>query len=124
MFVSFTVENFRSIKESQTLALRTERLSDVHIDNVAIPEKSNFGILKTAGIYGANASGKSNILLALKAFQEMVSSSNENKLDESLEAYDPFRLDTQSKSASITFEFEFIDSENLRYIYRVVFSRF
>ena len=65
MLINFKVKNFLSIKDLQTLSMvsgATKRKSE------RIVQKTNFGLLKFSAIFGANASGKSNII---KAFQRM-----------------------------------------------------
>ncbi len=72
MIISFSVQNFRSIREKITLDFRAT--SDKHQQEyfvVDIP-KPKMRILKMAMIYGANASGKTSILLALDFFRKMV----------------------------------------------------
>lgn len=126
MIISFTVRNFKSIKEEQTLDFYTENLKDPHIRNVAFPFESDkkFGVLKTLGIYGANASGKSNILNALEELQDIVSFSHRFDLDKKIPSYKPFKLCEKAKKSPTLFELEFIGPNKLRYIYKVVFSEY
>jgi len=76
MIVEFSVKNFRSIKEMQTLSFVATGLksADKHteVDENNIVEKDGLRLLKTVGIYGANASGKSNILKALTNFVSVI----------------------------------------------------
>lgn len=81
MLIDFTVENFRSIKEPVTLsaianpsreAIRPENSAArrrIKPDNIIAPafpvEGRGFELLPVLGIFGANASGKSNVLKAL-----------------------------------------------------------
>ncbi|MEM0992544.1 MAG: ATP-binding protein [Bacteroidota bacterium] len=78
MIVEFSVKNFRSIQHLQTLSFRATNLSSSprykFVDQNNIYEAdANTKLLKTIGIYGANASGKSNIIIALEAFCEVIS---------------------------------------------------
>lgn len=72
MILEFSVKNFRSINEMQTLSFRATGLKSTDenelIDENNITSEGNIKILKTLGIYGANASGKSNIIKALDLF--------------------------------------------------------
>jgi len=77
MLIDFTVENFRSIKEPVTLSAianssrESERLENsatrrrIKPDNIIAPafpvESHGFELLPVIGVFGANASGKSNI---------------------------------------------------------------
>lgn len=72
MIISFSVQNFRSIREEITLDFRAT--SDKHQEQYFIVEipKPKMRILKMAMIYGANASGKTSILLALDFLRKLV----------------------------------------------------
>jgi len=79
MIVEFSVKNYRSIKDLQTLSFRaTDIVSDPEkypdVDKNNIVEVGGTRLLKTVGIYGANASGKSNVLKAFLDFCRIVSS--------------------------------------------------
>ncbi|PKN78760.1 MAG: Abortive infection protein [Candidatus Cloacimonetes bacterium HGW-Cloacimonetes-1] len=72
MIISFSVQNFRSIRDKVTLDFRAT--SDKHQEEyfvVDIP-KPKMRILKMAMIYGANASGKTSILMALDFLRGLV----------------------------------------------------
>jgi len=75
MLIRFRVSNFRSFLEEQELALYPSRVRSFedHVYNTGLDDPS--GILKSALIYGANASGKSNIVKAI-AFSKSVIISN------------------------------------------------
>ncbi|OGB30286.1 MAG: ATPase [Burkholderiales bacterium RIFCSPLOWO2_12_FULL_61_40] len=73
MLIEFSVANFRSFRERQTLSMvATPRLRKR--ENVFKPELKGEkfpDLLKVAVIYGPNASGKSNLLKALGVVQEI-----------------------------------------------------
>ncbi len=73
MLVDFRIKNFRSIKDEQLFSMVSTKQSD-HIDtHTFFPTTSKtLSLVKTAAIYGANAAGKSNVLKALYAMQEIV----------------------------------------------------
>jgi len=81
MILEITINNFRSFKEEQTLLMTAEHsigenaLHKDHLYTNPNKEDSNITILKSCLIYGANASGKSNTLLAFKAIRDLVVSS-------------------------------------------------
>lgn len=124
MIISLTVRNFRSIRDEQTLNLIASKKSDIHKDNIAAPLEGKLNILRTVALFGANASGKSNIVMALHALSYMVSNSSNWKLDEEIDCYEPFRLDEQTKCAPCYFELDFLGPNNLRYIYCVEFTKY
>jgi len=78
MIVEFSVKNFRSIKEMQTISFVATGLKSTNknaeVDENNIVEKDGLRLLKTVGIYGANASGKTNVLKALSHFIEVIRS--------------------------------------------------
>ncbi|MCB5269485.1 MAG: ATP-binding protein [Candidatus Cloacimonetes bacterium] len=79
MIISFSMQNFRSIREKVTLDFRAT--SDKHQEEyfvVDIP-KPRMRILKIAMIYGANASGKTSILLALDFLRKLVIQPQQDK---------------------------------------------
>jgi AAA15 family ATPase/GTPase len=86
MIVEFSVKNFRSIKDLQTLSFvatglkSPEGYKEVDANNIA--QDGDLRLLKTIGIYGANASGKSNIIQALDYFLDAIrhEASNESRL--------------------------------------------
>ena len=65
MLLSFRVENHKSIRDEQQVLL-----TPVYDD--ATPEEADWEALTVTGIFGANASGKSNVLDALGLMQETV----------------------------------------------------
>ena len=65
MIIQFTVENFLSFKEPATLSLAASALKEkqTRSDEIVFElEGTNLSLLKSAVIYGANASGKSNLV--------------------------------------------------------------
>lgn len=77
MIVEFSVKNFRSISDLQTISFVATSLKsskeNESVDKTNIVSDSGMRLLKTVGIYGANASGKSNIIKALEFFCNAVS---------------------------------------------------
>lgn len=98
MLIAFAVENYRSIRDTVTLdmaaAPTTKELPDwVAADGAGttgLSEKSL--LLKAAAIYGANASGKSNVIRAFNTMQMLIEQSAAFKPDQKL-PYAPFRFD-------------------------------
>lgn len=121
MLLRFRCKNFRSIREEQELSLiaaktrideKSESLIDTPFDDLKL--------VRTAAIYGPNASGKSNILAALSAFRQIVSASQRLwKPNGPIPAYDPFLLDEDSRMADTEFEIGLlIDSSIYKYGFR------
>ena len=123
MIISLTIENFRSIRDVQTLNLSAENLSDVHQGNFVLADaRGKIAVLLSAGIWGPNASGKSNVLLALRELVELVSTSHGYELDQPIKAFHPFLLDDGCSRNPVFLELEFIGRDGLRYIYTIEFT--
>jgi hypothetical protein len=122
MLISFSVANFRSFKEKQTIDLRT--IKKFHsaknfANNYFDSKLKNTGeLLKSSAIYGANASGKSNLIKAVYVFNIMAlnleNEMNSRKRNESIKHYEPFALDEDFKKKPTEFEIDFI-AEKTRY---------
>ena len=90
MILEFRVKNYRSIKDEQVLSFISQSKESKSKGNYT---SSAFGdVLKSIAIYGANASGKSNVLRALYNFWEIVAKSAE--IDSNLPSI-PFRFSKQ-----------------------------
>ncbi len=103
MLLNFSVNNFRSIKDTATFSMNTgsNKESD-HSFSVR-----NFHLLNSAVIYGPNASGKSNILRAMGFMRGLIL--NRYKITQSTDnlPHNPFRLNTETEQASSFFEIVF-----------------
>lgn len=76
MLVEFSVQNFCSIRDRQTLSLvasKDKTFLDSHTIETKVSAVSR--LLRSVGVYGANGSGKSNLLSALSVFQWFVATS-------------------------------------------------
>ncbi|MFI3190118.1 abortive phage infection protein [Crenothrix sp. D3] len=128
MIVDFTVSNFRSIKDEQTFSLYVQIAGSHLPENISYPASDKIGVLKSAGLYGANASGKSNLLLAFNALQYIVVRSGDLKEGESI-IHEPYLLAEDSKLLPTRFEVEFfvpseenVQTKAVRYRYCVAFT--
>ena len=112
MLISFSVENFLSIKEKITFTMEaTKYKSDNLIQNAVKIEQIE--LLKSAVIFGPNGSGKSNLIIAMGKMRDIVENSlkNDNII--------PFKFDTIYIDKPTTFEVCFL-YKNI--IYRYGFS--
>lgn len=113
ILLRFTVENFRSIATKKTISFVPLSIKDGPRTNIAQCNTTKY--LKTAAIYGANSSGKSNLIRAIGAMRTIISSSVQiNETDTLL--YDPFLLQQSTTSAPTKYEIEFI-TNNTHYVY-------
>jgi AAA15 family ATPase/GTPase len=112
MLIQFTVGNFLSFNDRKTLNLEAKGISELKKNVITY---NNVKLLRSAVIYGANSSGKSNFIKALDRMREVVLSSV--KLNDSDElAYSPFLLSTESENQPTFFEIVFWQDE-IKYRY-------
>lgn len=125
MIVEFTVKNFRSIKEETSLSLEASgaKGKSDNVIEVETPNGKVFRLLKTAVIYGPNASGKSNIIRAFYTFRYLIAYSFRNDVNDDLNLAEPFELDTESVNEPTEFKLNFIGWDKQQYIYHVAFSK-
>lgn len=115
MLIEFQVKNFKSIKNLEKLSMVTiPALKDSS-------SKGTFKVLdltlsKVTAIYGANASGKSNVWLALSTMKNIVTNSFKDIEGQSLKAIIPYLLDLKSEKEPTLFEVSIIiDDKKYRY---------
>lgn len=116
MLLKFRVKNFLSMRDEQELSFIASSLKDssnsVHKAGTII----NYDVLSAAIIYGANASGKSNVITALKHFQWDVTTSHSQRKANAKINRREFALDIESGSETTIFEIDFL-LDGIRYTY-------
>lgn len=117
MLIRFRVKNFRSFRDEQELSLVPSRRKDLE-GIVRHPKGLNEGILPSAVIYGANASGKSNVLKALSYMENAVRNSHKTWAPEQPIRTDPFLL-TSKQTNAMKFEADLL-LDGVRYEYGFV----
>ena len=127
MLLQFNFKNFKSFKDDTILDLSATKITE-HSDRLfTIGEEK---ILPIAAIYGANASGKSNVVAAYHFMETYVvnsfaygGESEEKKVTTKKLKLTPFLFDTETKLGASTFEVFFINRENTKdKIYNYGFS--
>ena len=119
MIIQFSFENFLSFKEQATLSLVASALKENQslVDDIVFDlNGTNISLLKSAVIYGANASGKSNIIKALNFFKWYVINSSKGVQSSERIEVESFRLSNETEKESSFFEAIFAD-ENTQYRY-------
>nr|WP_064494179.1 ATP-binding protein [Pseudomonas chengduensis] len=117
MLVEFRVKNFRSLRDEQVLSLvasTDKTLLDTHALNTGL--KAAPHLLKSAVVYGANASGKSNLIKALQYMRGVVLESAALQPGQTFDRLQPFKLDADSGDQPTEFEVTFI-LDGVRYQY-------
>ena len=109
----FTIENFRSIAERKSIVLIPDSHVEELAENVAVQGEHRY--FRTAAIYGANSSGKSNVVLGLAMMKHLVDSSVKMNNGEAL-TYDPFALNAEKAQSPTLYELDFLTGgEHYRY---------
>lgn len=112
MIKSFTLQNFRSFRDKKTLSMEASTYKEL---SESLIYTGSINLLPIAAIYGANSSGKSNLIQGLFTMRRVVLYSVKLNPSDPLE-YDPFVLDSNSANKPTLFEIEFIiDGEKFRY---------
>ena len=112
MLIEFTVGNYLSFKDKKTLSLEATAIKD-NPDNVI--DAGKYKLLRSAVIYGANSSGKSNFIKALSEMRSLVRYSAQNNSTSEIDVI-PFLLSTETDSQPSYFEILFL-IEGIRYRY-------
>ena len=113
MLIDFSVSNYLSFKDRATLSMLTTSIKE-HVDtNIFSTERYN--LLKGAVLYGANASGKSNMVKAMSTMRRLVLQSFEQSSADDLDII-PFLLNTENEHEPSSFETIFL-IDNIRYRY-------
>lgn len=117
MLIEFKVTNYRSIAEEQILSLVPDKKKGDPTDNVI--SNGKYSALNAIAMYGANASGKSNLLLSMSLLDKLINLSGDSSSTTKL-PYDPFLLKKGWEKLPTGFEITFIIKE-IRYRYRLEF---
>jgi hypothetical protein len=113
MLIEFRVKNFRSFQDEQVLSLVADRDKATLRGNCTAVGKLR--LLKSAGIYGANASGKSNLIKAIDIMRDLVEDSAGFEPDRELPVT-PFLLNGKSEKEPSVFEVTFFH-DGIKYQY-------
>ncbi len=125
MVIDFTLKNFRSFKEETVFSMEASG-SKGKSDNVAEIETKNgkkFRLLKTAVIYGANASGKSNVIRAYWSFRQLIAASFRYDVNDDITIAESFELSPETEGKPSEFTLNFIAWDKQQYIYHISVSK-
>ena len=112
MLIQFSVENYLSIKDKVVLSLLASKDTE-HSEHLIIDGNKNY--LKSSVIYGANASGKSNVLNAFWFMVNYVLTSHNQQVHKSIDRT-PFKFDRETPALPSSFEVIFT-ANSIRYAY-------
>lgn len=123
MLVEFSITNFRSIHQRQTLTMAAsayDELQDLNTFDAGLPDAS-LRLLRSSVLYGPNASGKSSLIQALAFLEQLVLQSHRNQAGDLLDLA-PFKLSAETRSADSEFEITLVEA-GVRYEYGVRCNR-
>ena len=126
MIVNFTFKNYRSIKDEQVFSLEANA-SKLKTHNTFSPLDDNkkLKIVKSAVLYGSNASGKSNLIKLMGVLRNFILNSIDLKAGDLIpeKYYEPFLLDTNSRKEPTEIKIDFIAFNRKKHRYIVNFNR-
>lgn len=125
MLIDITFKNYRSIKEEQVFSLEAGSLK-LKAGNTFVPiaENKNLKLVKSAVIYGANASGKSNLIRLMWTLKDFILNSPNLKAGDPIpnRYYDPFLLNTTSEKEATEVIINFIPKNLKRHRYIIKYN--
>lgn len=119
MLINFSVENFRSFKKEAILRMEATNVKEL---SNSIISRGSYKLLPVAVMYGANSSGKSNLLKALSAMARITLGSSKLNPKDPLR-YEPFALNDSSSKLPTSFEIQFLIRDT-KYRYGFDYNRF
>lgn len=118
MIVNFSIQNFGSIKDKQTLSFEAD--TSEHLEDTYVVHTAGKRLLKLVLIYGANASGKTTVLKALDFLRNLVVNPKEKKTD--MLDFSPYLFDANTPEQPTELSIAFVHEE-VYYEYEVAFTR-
>ena len=122
MLIKYSVENYKTFKEKATLSFIASNYDKETREesNVFSNKYFNLRILKSAAVYGANASGKTKLVDSMYFMRELILSSSKDSQKGDLIDVDPFQLSEDTSDKPSEFEVVFLYKNELyRYGFEV-----
>lgn len=116
VLLQFVVENYRSFHGETVFSMVAPPGETV--GTATVPGHAGLRVMRVAALYGANASGKSNLFAAIRAMGELVARGAKEGAE--LPAQ-PFRLSADARRAPTRFQVDFV-TEGARFSYSIVFN--
>ncbi len=115
MLLEFSFKNFRSIKSEQNFlmeatATKNKEDNTFEVHSAAAPQP--YRLLKSAVVYGANGSGKTNFVRALFALRLFILNSAKTISGDDILYYEPFGLEEGMDSEPVEFKITFIELQS------------
>jgi AAA15 family ATPase/GTPase len=112
MLVNFVFQNYRSFRDEKTLSMEAGSIKEL---KESVVRKNSYRLLPAAVMYGANSSGKSNVLMALMTMKSVLLGSVRLNPKDDLD-FQPFKLDLVSANNPTSFEIQFLQ-DDVKYRY-------
>lgn len=123
MLIEFNVGNYLSFKDIVNFSMIATPIRE-HKDTHVFQTSQDLKLLKSAVVYGANASGKSNLFKAIAFMSNFVQNSSKDSQAEEKINVEHFRLSTETEKKPSYFEVSFIQNQTrYRYGFEVTTSR-
>lgn len=127
MILNFFIKNSRSFKDEVifTLMAESSKVKKSNIAELTIGNNDKIRLLKTAAIFGPNASGKSNLPRIFFDILKIIIREKENAINigEDIDAYDPFLFSEETKNAPTHIKIDFIGYDSNKYSYELEFDK-
>ena len=113
MLIRFTVRNYKSFREPAEWSLLASPDTTRQADNVVDVPEFGLRLLRSAVVYGANASGKSKLVQAMMFMRDFVRNSSRETQKGDAIPVEPFRLSTITEQEPSEFEVVFLHEQVL-----------
>ncbi len=114
MLIQFRFNNYKCFKNETVINMVASNYYREKMENlIQVPQ---YALLRTAAVYGANASGKTKLFQAFNFMREIVLTSADTQSNNWQKSYAPFLLDTYSADLSSVFEVVFL-MDDIQYRY-------
>lgn len=128
MLLSFSLRNFTSYKDLEYIDFRPSSVKKIAEDSyqtITNPndEQKKEYVYRTNAIFGANASGKSNLIFGLRVLLGIIENSATWMEDKKIPAYFPYKLSSESEHAATFFEIEFVDVSDIKFCYSIEYNQ-
>jgi AAA15 family ATPase/GTPase len=110
MFLSFTLRNFRSFADEQEFSMVASKRYPDHQEHLCPVPNSDERLLRAAIIYGANGSGKSNLIKAVGFVQRLILGGTQPGKPI---ARQPFIFDTKARQEPSLFQLRFVHDDRV-----------
>lgn len=120
MILDYSIENYGPFKDKVTFSFQATRITG-HPNNIKKSMKVENGILTSAFVFGPNASGKSNLLRAIKVLKMLIKQDNARSISDSFPFYKPFSFSNETARGPIKIETRFVINDDV-YDYRIAFK--